>query len=312
MKKHTRQNPGSIERPNSPLRSAAGTAGSGIQIDQIDHPEIAERLATLERIASIGVDELPDLVRELMAARSHKYDNGDLLPTIDRWIELDPAGGFEFFASQFPDKDDQFYLPLSASPAIDYLAQLPDGLLTGEPEGDETVVHASWHRPSDVDVGLAKLDEIADPKLREIAHAWLLEEQAHTDPQIAIASAQGEISSPAARKRILENALRSWAATDLHAASAWLSEQPRGGELDGGITGILGAMRITEPDAAIQWAAAISEPESRIEQFSIILNEQALAWAQQTLEQLELGADEREQLAKVIQPREARESASAQ
>ena len=505
--------------PPSPLRSATASAsasasgsGSGsaaLQFGPVEHPQIAERLATLDRIANIGLDELPDLVRELVAARVDQHDVADLLPAIDRWVELDPAGGFEFFSSQFPDRPDVIlvtrfsvqwalvdaaaaieaakqssnsglsqdclyqivtklaserpaeyfkhweaftshsrgyvlseaaqrlaetdpramleffprlndtarhgvigdlafgwakknpqaalawarglddesdrsralraissrlaetdpdwaaavfadatspvdpdkslqwtveggyigrdfnwrsianriavndplaalrwvqrhgkpsemaravtnYLPTSASAAVDYLARLPAEMVP------DTFRSPGLHwRPADPDTGLAKLGDIADPDLRESARSWLLVEIARQEPLKAIATAQEQIASENKRLPVIETGMRHWAKINPTNASVWLSQQPPGGDLDAGILGLVEATHIADPQAAIEWASAISDPDSRSSSLSFILQHQPVGWAREALEKVELQPHERTQLEERLRSRES-------
>ncbi|MGI9239715.1 MAG: hypothetical protein ACR2RV_02880 [Verrucomicrobiales bacterium] len=496
-----------LERLKTPLRSAVPAPGLDNQKLTIEQPAIAARIGILERLTTIGLAELPGLVRQLMDERVAPGNLTDVTPAMDRWIELDPAGGFAFFASEYPEKPDsdclsafcarwarvdpdaafetvsefvpdrrakdcvnsiemtiatldpaEFFrrvdlsrdqnyhvahaglalalkdpqaaiailprlgesqrhgltgeiafgwaindpdaaagwareldhpmtraralhaiaaalittdperaakvyqegdqsqaqssgtqpgpyigyygesydwgaiaaklartdpaaafewaqpftdqhnlvstvmncLPPSASATVDFLAALPAEIFAGAEGGQFPGAREGWE-PPDLDEGLAKLSEIADPGTRQMAHAWLLSEQARDRPQSAISAAGEQISSPALRAPVLENALASWVIEDPTGASAWLAEQEPGSDRDAGISGLLEVSRIAEPAAAIGWASAISDPETRISHLLQIFTEQPRDWAVSTFESLELSDDERNRIKPSLQ-----------
>jgi len=209
----------------------------------------------------------------------------------------DPLGAFEWSveAGEDPGAAMPKFVPHSASGMIDYLADLPAELFANDDGAAVLSAPRHW-RPTDVEVGLARLGEITDPQAREIAHAWLLDQQAKTDPAAALASAASEIHSPGNRSPIIKSALYTWATSDPTAASTWLTQQEPGSERDAGIEGLINASRHANPDTAIQWANEIDKAEARVSSVARILRDQPLAWAHATLESLDFTQVERESI----------------
>jgi hypothetical protein len=117
--------------------------------------------------------------------------------------------------------------------------------------------------PDHIPAGLAKAALIEDASVRSGVLATLLGFQARTEPEAAIRAMSSHSLEGASAAYVLETALRSWAGTDLTAASAWLAAQPPGKERDGAIWGFNEVARVAEPDSALQWAMSISEPQQR-------------------------------------------------
>jgi hypothetical protein len=117
--------------------------------------------------------------------------------------------------------------------------------------------------PDHIPAGLDKAALIEDASVRSGVLATLLGFQARTEPEVAIRAMSSHSLEGASAAYVLETALRSWAGTDLTAASAWLAAQPPGKERDGAIWGFNEVARVAEPDSALQWAMTISEPQQR-------------------------------------------------
>ncbi len=218
------------------------------------------------------------------------------------WIQVagrisgdDPLGAFQWSVETGEDPGATMprFVPHNASGMVDYLANLPAELFASEGGAAVLSTPRRWN-PTDVEVGLARLDEIANPQALEIAHAWLLDQQAKTDPAAALASAASEIHSPGNRSPIIKSALYTRATSDPTAASSWLAQQEPGSERDAGIEGLINASRHADPDRAIQWANEIDTAEARAGSVARSLRDQPLAWAHATLESLDFTQAERE------------------
>jgi hypothetical protein len=152
-------------------------------------------------------------------------------------------------------------LPQNASAVVERLAQVPDLVFT---DGVPSSWLSQWNGiPDHIPAGLAKAAQIEDASVRSGVLAALLGFQARTEPEEAIRAMGSHSLGEASAAYVLEKALRSWAGTDLTAASAWLAAQPPGTERDGAIQGFNEVARVAEPSSALQWAMTISEPQQR-------------------------------------------------
>jgi hypothetical protein len=152
-------------------------------------------------------------------------------------------------------------LPQNAAAVVERLTQVPDLLFT---DGVPSSWLSQWNGiPDDIPAGLDKATQIDDASVRSGVMAALLGFQARTEPEAAIRAMGSHSLEGTSAAYVLETALRSWAGTDLTAASAWLAAQPTGKERDAAIRGFNEVARVAEPDSALQWAMSISEPQQR-------------------------------------------------
>lgn len=91
------------EKTPPPATKPLGSALTTASPKRIQQPELAERIDFLEDLTTTDLDKLPDLLRGLIDADGNSSDYLALNSVIDRWIELDPEGGFAFFLENFPD-----------------------------------------------------------------------------------------------------------------------------------------------------------------------------------------------------------------
>ena len=152
-------------------------------------------------------------------------------------------------------------MPQDAVAAVDRMAQVPDLMFEN---GRPSFWLSHWNGdPDNISAGLAKAAQIQDASVRSAVQAALLGMQARTEPEAAIRAMGSHSLGENSASFVLKEALRSWAGTDLTAASAWLTEQPSGKVRDGAIQGFNEVAAVAEPDSALQWAMSISEPFHR-------------------------------------------------
>ncbi len=156
------------------------------------------------------------------------------------------------------------HIPRTAESAVDFMARHADVLFSRGKVALETLSRWSVDDPA---AALILTDKIGDAGVRANARALLLDLMAVSSPQEAI---QAAAAGPE-RVRILHGAVANWAKQDLTAASRWLTAQPAGADRDSAIHGLLNVTLRLEPDSALPWAVAISDPSERVDKLAWVL-----------------------------------------
>ena len=97
-----------------PLGSALTSPGVESRDATIDQPELAERIQFLQTLTTTELGDLPALVGQLVADLDRNGTYRELGNAIDRWVELDPAGGFAFCVAALSDGGGKFPISLFA------------------------------------------------------------------------------------------------------------------------------------------------------------------------------------------------------
>ena len=156
------------------------------------------------------------------------------------------------------------HIPRTAGSAVDFMVRHAEVLFSDGKVGLDPFSPWSLDDPA---VALVLTDSIGDAPVRANARALLLDLMAVSAPQEAI---QAAAAGPE-RVRILRGAVENWAKQDLTAASRWLTAQPAGADRDSAIQGLLNVTLRVEPDSALPWAVAISEPSQRVDKLAWVL-----------------------------------------
>jgi hypothetical protein len=156
------------------------------------------------------------------------------------------------------------HIPRTAEGAVDFLVRHAEVLFSQGKTGLDPFSRWSVDDPA---AALILTDQIGDEGVRANARALLLDLMAVSSPQEAI---QAAAAGPE-RVRILRGAVENWAKQDLTAASSWLTGQPAGADRDSAIQGLLNVTLRVEPDSALPWAVAISDPLERVNILASVL-----------------------------------------
>jgi hypothetical protein len=102
---------------------------------------------------------------------------------------------------------------------------------------------------------------------------------------------------------VYEQAVRTWAETDLGAASEWAADLPEGEERDQAAAGLIEIAKFAEPDSAFEWGQAIADPEARREALASVFRTWQAIDEDRALEAYEsLAEEDREPLKKLFEP----------
>ncbi len=156
------------------------------------------------------------------------------------------------------------HIPRTAESAVDFMVRHADVIFSQGKVAMETLSRWSVDDPA---AALILTDKIGDEGVRANARAMLLDLMVVSSPQEAI---QAAAAGPE-RVRILRGAVENWAKQDLTAASRWLTAQPAGADRDSAISGLLNVTLRVEPDSALPWAVAISDPSERVNKLAWVL-----------------------------------------
>ncbi len=235
---------------------------------------VGERTRALRAIARQLLERDPDAAAALYreaAGRSGDDQEGPFRHVVYDWTEAakilseaDPLAALAWVARHFPEEAIRAIpacLPQNAVASLEALAALPG---VRAPNGWPPEWPRNDWRPVRVEEALARVTEITNPVLRESFRAWLLEAQATTDPQAALAGAVRDLGDAKYRARILKEGMAYWARQDLAAASAWLATRPEGPERDATIAGLVRVASYSDPALALSWAGTISKESARV------------------------------------------------
>lgn len=156
------------------------------------------------------------------------------------------------------------HIPRTAESAVHFMVRHAEVLFSQGKVGLDPFTHWTVDDPS---AALILTDKIGDAGVRANARFMLLDLMAVSSPQEAIQSA----AAGPERVRILRSAVENWAKQDLTEASRWLTAQPPGPGRDSAISGLLNVTLRLEPDSALPWAVAISDPQERVNKLAWVL-----------------------------------------
>jgi hypothetical protein len=184
----------------------------------------------------------------------------------------DPEGALAWLKKHFPSEAVVAsalafqQIPRSAGAAVDFISRHAEVLFpAGAPVRG---LPMGWF-VDDPAAALALTERLRDPDMRSKARTIFLDLMAFSDPEAAITTAH---AGPE-RNRILNTAMENWAKHDITAASDWLAAQPADAVRDDAIAGLLEVTVRVEPEAALPWALAISNPGKRIRGISSVLGQ---------------------------------------
>lgn len=149
------------------------------------------------------------------------------------WLEKDPAGTFDYLATNPLDENDA---PLTY--------HIVSALIRATPEEREAL--------------LAKLSE--GEFKHSIIGALAVKEAGHGRYAKAVSELNGLPDSPH-RDSSLQQLGTTWAKNDPQSAAEWLKLQPDSTDRDLVMSGYATTLSTTDPQAAIQWAKAIPDPQ---------------------------------------------------
>lgn len=132
--------------------------------------------------------------------------------------------------------------------------------------------------------GANGFDEIKDFAIQSAVRSMASDDPAEAIRQIGT---MPTALQPSANSALVE----VWSETDAESAAAWLSSKPKGPQIDGAASRLALSLALEDPEMAMEWALAITAPESRkntarevLQQWNRSNPESARAYASKSLE----------------------------
>ncbi len=189
--------------------------------------------------------------------------------TAANWVESIPAG---------PIKDEAAHSLIEAwihvNPNKGSMWGLEQSILTENHALMETVLKTLAEKSPEY--GVSFLKQLYGVYNTKDAEAVFIQRRSEIDPSSTANWLDSlKPGDPLNSEKNRQTLLQSWALTDSVAASIWLASRPLGQNRDAAINGFIKTMVDFEPEVAVQWSSAISDPTQRIH----AITDTVLQWA---------------------------------